>query len=80
MMLVEIVLPCMPGSFDFFLEEELGVQQAVEQMWTILKDTYEVCGKAEDYWLVDADRGFVLAGDLTLSACGVRPGSRLLLL
>ena len=89
MILTDIYVPAQGRTYDFQLDEDVPVRILTGEITGILrKQTGGTvmrqtggAGKADadDCMLCSRDRGMVLSKDLTLRECGIRNGSRLLL-
>lgn len=81
MVMVEIYVPSVDTQYDFLLEENVKVFSVIEEICEVLNNKLK--GSAQnlnsDFILCSLDYKKILAMDKTLKACGVKDGSRLLL-
>ena len=79
MILTDIYVAALDQSFDFHLNEDTPVSTVVDEIVGILaKELMEESGTGQ-YSLCSYDHEQILPADMTLSDCGIRNGSRLLL-
>jgi len=81
MILVELYVPSMDREYDFRLDETASILAVMEEVSELVaqKEQCSLAGQAQDLVLCHADAACILPLDGTLGGCGVKNGSRLVL-
>lgn len=82
MILVDIVVPSVEKTYDFKLDENAQIALVLEEVIEMISrcEHCEMRGNKEEVLLCHLDTQVVLDKLSTLSDCGIRDGSRLMLL
>ncbi|MCD7884782.1 MAG: EsaB/YukD family protein [Lachnospiraceae bacterium] len=81
MILTDIYIPSMDQSFDFQLDETVPVSSLIIEIAEMIGNKVK-SGKqyrAEDFLLCSMDQEVILKKTETLASCGIKNGSRLML-
>ena len=81
MILVDVYVPSLDETFDFQLDENTPIRQITDEIGEMLgkKVRVPVQPDRQRFMLCSYDSGSILSGEHTLRKCGIRNGSRLLL-
>lgn len=81
MILVDIYIPSLDKVYDFQVDEKVSVENLVVEVAEMIANETRSGRKseAEQFLLCSVEKGMILPGKSTLQACGMRNGSRLLL-
>ena len=81
MILTDIYVPALQETFDFELDENVPVGRLLMEIAQILarKTGMALGGEEEPFLLGSFEKQNILDNSLTLAECGIRNGSRLLL-
>lgn len=81
MILVDIYVPSVDREFDFGLEEKAKISGIIEEVASMIsqKEQCMLKGNADELLLCSMQDKTILPKDRTLEQCGIRNGSRLIL-
>lgn len=81
MILVDIYVPSTGQDYDFQLDQYASIASVVEELSELIaqKERCSLSGKAADLCLCSREQQCILPDNLTLDDCGIRTGSRLIL-
>lgn len=82
MILVDIYVPAVGNVYDLQLDEDEKIGAIVEEIGELVgqKEHCQIAGNIGDLLLCSRGNKQILSKNLTLSACGIRNGSSLILL
>lgn len=81
MILIDIYIPALDVVYDFRVSEDVPVSQLKTEIVEMLckKEKAQEVPEPEDFLLCSKDNGRILASVESLGSCGIRNGSRLIL-
>ena len=80
MILVDIYVPSLDAVYDFQLDENTPVKAVTTEIGEMLGKKFKVPARSESrFVLCSFEQKNILPGEKTLHMCGIRNGSRLLL-
>lgn len=81
MIVVEIIVPSVGGSYEFKLNEDVAVSLIIDEMCSVIceREQYAMYANMVDMMLFNADTGVQLAKSLSLYENNINNGSRLML-
>lgn len=82
MILVDIYVPSLDKSYDFQLNENMGVGTIIEEISEMVgqKERSQIVGDVSQLTLCDKRQRRVLDKDRTLAECGIFTGNSLILI
>ncbi len=79
MILVDIYVPSLDKTFDFRLDERASVESLTAEITEMIGSETGSPGKEGGFYLCSMDQERILPGNSTPAQCGIRNGSRLML-
>lgn len=81
MIMVDIYVPAVDKAYDFTLNADIKIRTIIEEIAEMIaqKEQAEIVGDIECFMLCDGDRNKVLPTNMTLGECGIKTGSRMIL-
>lgn len=80
MILVDVYVPVMNRTYDFFLDEDKPVKRLVAEINGQIAEKEDTKQQGEEeFWLCDMGKGIVLNGAFSLAEQGIGEGAGLLL-
>lgn len=81
MIVVEIIVPSVGGSYEFKLNEDVSVSLIIDEMCSVIceREQYAMFADTSDMMLFNADTGVQLAKSLSLYENNIDNGSKLML-
>lgn len=81
MILVEVYVPAVDDKFDFELDENVPIHQIIGELCEMLSKKMKspIVSGTNEFMLCTMDQNQILSNERTLYQCGVKDGSRLLL-
>lgn len=81
MVLTDIYVPSMDRTYDFWLDESCCISLLAEEICGMIRQREQLgqLWEKEEIVLFDAEKKTKLPGDKTLTECGIRDGSRMIL-
>lgn len=82
MLFVEVKVPVLEQVYDFKVEKKEKVNRVLFDMITKIcqKENYNLEGKKDKVLLWDVEQKKILPKDWTMEECGIKTGTRLLIL
>lgn len=81
MIVVEIIVPSVGGSYEFKLNEDVAVSLIIDEICSVIceREQYATSANMVDMMLFNVDTGIQLAKSLSLYENNIDNGSRLML-
>lgn len=82
MIMVDIFVPAVDKEYDFTLNADVKIKTIIEEISEMVahKEQSEIVGDADQLMLCDRDGKTVLSDMMTLRECGIKTGSKMMLI
>lgn len=82
MIMVDVYVPAFDKEYDFCLNQNVRIDTVIEEISEMIarKERSKIVGNIGELMLCDRQEGKILGRNKTLCVCGVRTGSKLMLL